>query len=104
MKSKFVEPGGQIDAVYFCPCCPVLDIGEYRRESDCRKTAPGMFLHAGRELDIDMERPILIGDKLSDMAAGLAAGGACFAFGAMDEIPLSTPIRHLSDVLPFISF
>lgn len=101
MKSKFVEPGGQIDAVYFCPCCPVLDIGECRPESDCRKPAPGMLLHAERELDIDMERSILIVDKPSDMAAG---GRACFAFGAMDEIPLSIPIRHLSDVLPLISF
>lgn len=104
MKSRFVEHGGQIDAVYFCPYHPQHGLGEYRRESDCRKPAPGMFLQAQRELDIDMKRSILIGDKPSDMAAGLAAGvGTCIAIGAMDEMSLVIPIRHLSDVLPFIS-
>jgi D-glycero-D-manno-heptose 1,7-bisphosphate phosphatase len=74
MKSRFVERGGQIDAVYFCPYHPEHGIGDYRRESACRKPAPGMLLQAQQELDIDMELSIFIGDKPSDMAAGLAAG------------------------------
>jgi len=103
MKSKFVEHGGQIDAVYFCPYHPEHGVGEYRRDSDCRKPAPGMFLKAQSELNIDMERSILIGDKSSDMAAGLAAGvGTCFVIGDTDEMPLTIPISRLSDVLPFI--
>jgi D-glycero-D-manno-heptose 1,7-bisphosphate phosphatase len=52
----------------------MIDICDYRRESECRKPAPGTFLHAERELDIDMERSILIVDKPSDMATGLVAG------------------------------
>jgi len=104
MKSRFVEHGGQIDAVYFCPYHPEHGVGKYLRESDCRKPAPGMLLQAQRELDIDMERSILIGDKPSDMTAGLAAGvGTCFAIGSVDEMSLTIPISRLSDVLPFIS-
>lgn len=74
MRSRFAEHGGQIDGVYFCPYHSEHGIGEYRRESEFRKPAPGMLLQAQSELGIDMEQSILIGDKLSDMAAGRAAG------------------------------
>lgn len=74
MKARFVERGGQLDAVYFCPYHPEHGIGEYRRESDCRKPAPGMLLQAAHDLDIDLPRSVFVGDKPSDMAAGQAAG------------------------------
>jgi D-glycero-D-manno-heptose 1,7-bisphosphate phosphatase len=74
MKETFAERGGQIDAVYFSPYHPEHGIGRYRRETDCRKPGPGMLLRAERELDVDMGRSIFIGDKLSDMVAGRAAG------------------------------
>jgi D-glycero-D-manno-heptose 1,7-bisphosphate phosphatase len=74
MKTKFRECGGIIDAVYFCPYHPEHGIGAYRRESEFRKPAPGMLLKAQRELDIDMDKSVFIGDKPSDMAAGRAAG------------------------------
>lgn len=103
MKLQFIECGGQIDAVYFCPYHPVDGIGEYRIDSDCRKPAPGMFLKAQRELDIDMKSSVLIGDRPSDMQAGLAAGiGTCLMFCTKDEVPSSTSIHRLSDALSFI--
>lgn len=74
MKVKFAEHSGQIDGVYFCPYHPEHGTVEYRRESEFRKPAPGMLLQAQSELGIDLEQSILIGDKLSDMAAGRAAG------------------------------
>lgn len=104
MKARFIQHGGQIDAVYFCPHHPVHGVGDYRRDSDFRKPAPGMFLKAQVELDIDMEQSILIGDRSSDMKAGLAAGiGTCLAFAAEDEVPLTISIRRLSDALAFIT-
>lgn len=74
MRDRFVEHGGQIDGVYFCPYHPEHGIGEYCRESEFRKPAPGMLLKAQSELGIDLELSIFIGDKPSDMAAGRAAG------------------------------
>ena len=74
MMARFAEHGGQIDRVYFCPCHPEHGIGEYRRESEFRKPAPGMLLQAQSELSIDLGQSIFIGDKRSDMAAGRAAG------------------------------
>jgi D-glycero-D-manno-heptose 1,7-bisphosphate phosphatase len=60
--------------VYHCPYHPVHGLGEYKRESEFRKPAPGMILQACREFDIDPARSILLGDKHSDMQAGHSAG------------------------------
>ncbi len=40
----------------------------------CRKPRPGMLLRARDELGIDMNDAVFIGDSISDMRAGLAAG------------------------------
>ena len=107
MKARFVERGGQVDAVYFCPYHPEHGIGEYRRESDCRKPAPGMLLQAARDLDIDLASSIFVGDKPSDMAAGRAAGvgtvlqlgkGECDTAGAN----LCVPIQQLREAIPYL--
>lgn len=104
MKARFAERGGQIDAVYFCPCHPEHGIGQYRRESEFRKPAPGMLLLAQRELDIDLSRSIFVGDKASDMQAGRAAGvGRLLLLGDTDLSPGSSTVRQLTDVLPYLA-
>lgn len=59
--------GGRIDAVFMCPHQP-LDACE------CRKPKPGLLLKARDEMNIDLGRSIMIGDALSDVQAGQAAG------------------------------
>jgi len=66
--------GARFDAIYYCPHHPAAGIGEYLVNCDCRKPKPGMLLQASRELDIDLQRSFIVGDKLSDLAAGRAAG------------------------------
>lgn len=58
---------GRIDASYFCPHAP--DEG-----CTCRKPAPGMLLGAAAELDLDLSRSYLVGDKASDVKAAENAG------------------------------
>jgi D-glycero-D-manno-heptose 1,7-bisphosphate phosphatase len=41
---------------------------------DCRKPKPGMLLEAARELQIDLARSYMVGDRASDVEAGEAAG------------------------------
>jgi len=41
---------------------------------DCRKPAPGMILAAAQEFGIDLARSFMIGDRGSDIEAGVAAG------------------------------
>jgi D-glycero-D-manno-heptose 1,7-bisphosphate phosphatase len=77
MCDAFRERGAPIAKVYYCPFHPEFGVGEYRRESDCRKPAPGMILHAARDFDLDLRRSVLVGDKESDIQAGVAAGVGC---------------------------
>ena len=39
-----------------------------------RKPSPGMLLAAARDLNIDLSRSILVGDRLTDLQAGASAG------------------------------
>lgn len=59
--------GGRVDGIYVCPHKP--DEG-----CNCRKPQPGLILQAVDELKLDLKRSILIGDNLSDIQAGQAAG------------------------------
>lgn len=61
------EAGGRVDAVYMCPHAP--DEG-----CNCRKPLPGMLLRAANELDLDLGNSVMIGDALTDIQAGQAAG------------------------------
>lgn len=56
-----------IDAVYFCPDVPDAP-------STCRKPEPGMLLEAARDLDIDLGRSVMVGDKTSDIECARRAG------------------------------
>jgi D-glycero-D-manno-heptose 1,7-bisphosphate phosphatase len=67
--------GGRIDGFYYCPHHPLAEIERYRRVCDCRKPGPGMLRRAATELDLDLSRSIAIGDKWTDVQAGVAAGG-----------------------------
>jgi D-glycero-D-manno-heptose 1,7-bisphosphate phosphatase len=40
----------------------------------CRKPKPGMLLDAARELGLDLEKSYMVGDRVSDVEAGEAAG------------------------------
>lgn len=59
--------GGRVDGVYMCPHAPGDGCA-------CRKPQPGLILQAAGELDLDLGQSILIGDALSDVQAGHAAG------------------------------
>ena len=56
-----------IAATYFCPDHP-------DQASNRRKPAPGMIVEAANDLDLDLPASYLIGDKASDIEAGLNAG------------------------------
>lgn len=69
MNEELKKHGAVIDGFYFCPHHP-----EYSGECECRKPMPGMLYEAKRDFDIDFGRSWLIGDKVSDIHAGWAAG------------------------------
>jgi D-glycero-D-manno-heptose 1,7-bisphosphate phosphatase len=58
-----------LDAFYHCPHHPA-----HSGPCSCRKPAPGLLTRAAAEHNLDLSRSFLVGDKLSDTAAGKAAG------------------------------
>jgi len=71
---RLAEEGARIDRYYICPHHPDADNEVYGGQCDCRKGQPGMLLQAALDLGIDLEGSIMIGDKQSDVEAGLSAG------------------------------
>jgi D,D-heptose 1,7-bisphosphate phosphatase len=65
------KENAEIDAFYFCPFHPDYDDEE---KSKCRKPSPLMLLKAAEELDIDLTRSFMVGDRAGDIEAGLNAG------------------------------
>ncbi|MEM2956387.1 MAG: HAD family hydrolase [Candidatus Pacearchaeota archaeon] len=63
-----------IDKFYFCPHHPNADLLEYRKNCICRKPSPGLILQAAKELNIDLKKSWMIGDRISDIQAGKLAG------------------------------
>jgi D-glycero-D-manno-heptose 1,7-bisphosphate phosphatase len=74
MCSRFEAEGTSIARVYHCPHHPLEGVGEYRYDHPWRKPNPGMLLQAISELGLDPVHCAIVGDKISDMKAGAAAG------------------------------
>ena len=58
-----------IDAWYYCPHLP-----EITGHCECRKPEPGLLLQAARDLELDLANSWMIGDRVRDVQAGIAAG------------------------------
>jgi D-glycero-D-manno-heptose 1,7-bisphosphate phosphatase len=74
MCDRFEAEHTSIARVYHCPYHPLHGIGEYRRDHPWRKPNPGMILQAVSDLDLDPAQSAILGDKISDIEAGEAAG------------------------------
>lgn len=56
-----------LDAIYVCPHRPADGC-------DCRKPAPGLALRAAQDLDVDLSRSFVVGDKVCDIELGKRLG------------------------------
>ncbi len=67
MLELLAERGIELAGAFYCPHPP--DAG-----CPCRKPSPEQLLQAARELDLDLARSYMVGDKESDVEAGRRAG------------------------------
>ena len=74
MREALQGAGVTLDAVEHCPHLADAPVERYRVDCDCRKPKPGMLTRAIRALDIDAPASFIVGDRLSDVDAGRAAG------------------------------
>lgn len=107
MNQQFLDAGAPIHEVYFSPYHPTAGLGKYLKDDFSRKPHPGMILQAQKDLSIDLSRSILIGDKVSDIQAGAAAGvGTNLLFAAerpnkLDGLNYEL-IVTLREVIPYL--
>ena len=99
MSEKFLHNGGKIEKTYFCPFHEDASIEQYRKKSLDRKPSPGMILRACKEFNIDPKKSIIVGDKQSDIEAGIASNiGKSIYFGT-DLCNLAyRSVKYLSDI------
>lgn len=72
MDWSLADRGVDLDGIYYCPH-HIEGKGEYKQECDCRKPKSGMLLQAIKELNIDPQQSVMVGDKLEDLLAGKGA-------------------------------
>jgi D-glycero-D-manno-heptose 1,7-bisphosphate phosphatase len=74
MRVEFVKQGVGLDAVYFCPFHPEHGVGKYKREHEDRKPGTGMLRRAAKEVEVELEWSVMVGDRCTDVGAANAAG------------------------------
>jgi D-glycero-D-manno-heptose 1,7-bisphosphate phosphatase len=74
IQAQLAVSSATVDGFYLCPHHPTEGLGHYRVQCDCRKGAPGMLLQAAREHGISLTDSFMVGDKVADIEAGVAAG------------------------------
>lgn len=74
IQSALLAQGALINRFYFCPHHPTEGIDPYRLICDCRKPEPGLLLQAAVDLNIDLARSYVIGDRLRDIETAHRAG------------------------------
>ena len=74
MVSQLKDEGAHLDGVYVCPHHPTEGEPPYRMQCECRKPKPGLLLRAASDLDLDLGRSTLVGDKGSDLVAAHQVG------------------------------
>ncbi|NVN97862.1 MAG: D-glycero-beta-D-manno-heptose 1,7-bisphosphate 7-phosphatase [Geobacteraceae bacterium] len=103
MEIEIVNGGGRVDGWYFCPHHP-----DFSDDCDCRKPFPGMLRTAADELEIDLASSWMIGDKIADIEAGIAAG--CKAalvrtgYGRREEALLPAQLPVFDDICSAVEY
>jgi D-glycero-D-manno-heptose 1,7-bisphosphate phosphatase len=73
------EGGVELDAAYYCPHAP--DEG-----CSCRKPSPELLHRAAADLEIELTRSFMVGDRDSDLEAGRRAGCRTIPFRSWADV------------------
>lgn len=109
LRARLARRGAKIDGIYYCFHHPEASIKKYKAECDCRKPNPGMIFKAAKDLNVNLRKSFLIGDKTSDILAGERAGIATIlvktGYGGRDKRHNAKPdyvARNLADAVECI--
>ena len=89
------ESGIAITEVLYCPHLP-------NAGCSCRKPAPGMLLEGAARHGIDLGRSVMIGDTVTDIEAGRAAGCALTFLIAASPVPGAVVVTDLAQAADYV--
>lgn len=106
MCNEFLKEGVPIEKVYFSPFHPTAGLGAYKKNDFSRKPCPGMIYQAQKDINLNLQNSILIGDNITDIQAGITAGvGVNLFYGHRQTSDLKSlnyqVISNLREALPF---
>jgi D-glycero-D-manno-heptose 1,7-bisphosphate phosphatase len=105
LRRRVVESGGRVDAFYYCPHLERKNLRHGERPCLCSKPAPGMLLEAAADFELDLSRSMFVGDKSSDVEAGIAAGCYTILIDAALRTAGTSPdyvVPNLPAVVPIV--
>lgn len=74
MTRLLAEEGAKIDGLYYCPHHPEAKEEKYRQSCGCRKPKTGLLEKAAEDMNLDLHRSYLVGDRWSDLKCAHQAG------------------------------
>jgi D-glycero-D-manno-heptose 1,7-bisphosphate phosphatase len=74
MHADLARRGARLDAVFYCLHHPEAVLQEFRTVCTCRKPKPGLLLRGANAFGIDLRQSYMIGDGITDIQTGAAAG------------------------------
>lgn len=74
MTRFLAEQGARLDGLYVCPHHPEAKEERYRKNCNCRKPRTGLLEQAAAELNLDLTKSYLVGDRWSDITCAVRAG------------------------------
>ncbi len=74
MKRELAKDNAYLDGVYFCPHHPNGVVSGYNKQCTCRKPGTGLIEKAASDLEIDMDKSFVIGDRWLDIEFARNAG------------------------------
>ena len=77
MREELARSGAHLDGIFYCPHHPDPGPGgvpALATACHCRKPRPGLLIEAASVHHADLYRSYMVGDRLTDMEAGRAAG------------------------------
>jgi len=92
LQRQLAVEGAKMDAIYSCHEVPIAD-DETVVEHPDRKPGPGMLLRAAQDLKLNLAASWMIGDRLSDVLAGVNAG--CRSIRVRTGYRYMCPIRSI---------
>lgn len=96
VEELFAREGVTFDGVRFCFHHP--DDG-----CACRKPEPGMLVDAAEALGLDLSASVMVGDKPSDVQAGVRAGAKAVRFGGAPDPRATATITTWDELAAWLS-